>query len=113
METNHGCRATRSLVLRHVVAGGLIQNLSTDDIVFPSLTVFETIRYSADIRIPRESMTAKEKEAQCHSVIAELGLDKVTDSRIGGKDKRGISGGERKRVCIGVTFVPAPQPQTT
>lgn len=108
METNHGCRATRSLVLRHVVAGGLIQNLSPDDIVFPSLTVFETIRYSADIRIPRESMTAKEKEAQCHSVIAELGLDKVTDSRIGGKDKRGISGGERKRVCIGV----APQPQT-
>jgi ABC-type multidrug transport system ATPase subunit len=38
-----------------------------------------------------------------------LGLMKVENSRIGSIGKRGISGGERKRVAIGVELVTSPR----
>lgn len=38
---------------------------------------------------------------RAESIINELGLDRCKDTIIGGQFKRGVSGGERKRVSIG------------
>ena len=38
---------------------------------------------------------------RAESIIAELGLERCKDTIIGGQFKRGVSGGERKRVSIG------------
>ena len=45
---------------------------------------------------------------QVNSVIAELGLRHVANSRVGGVEVRGISGGERRRVSIGVQLLQDP-----
>lgn len=41
-------------------------------------------------------------------VLSLLGLDEIKDSLIGDEDVRGISGGQRKRVNIGIELVADP-----
>lgn len=41
-------------------------------------------------------------------MLEELGLTKVADNRVGGQEKRGISGGEKKRLAIGVELITNP-----
>uniref|UniRef100_A0A0D9X4R9 ABC transporter domain-containing protein n=1 Tax=Leersia perrieri TaxID=77586 RepID=A0A0D9X4R9_9ORYZ len=78
------------------------------DVLYPHLTVSETLWYTALLRLPR-SLTAGEKRAQADSVTAELGLGKVSHSMIGGvRGVRGLSGGERKRVSIGLEMLVDP-----
>ena len=74
--------------------------VSQDDILYPHLTVFETLLFTARLRLPSK-ITRQEKEILVQRVISELGLGRCAQSMIGGKLLRGISGGERKRVSIG------------
>ena len=46
--------------------------------------------------------------AQVEAVITELGLRNVADASIGGFFVRGISGGERRRVSIGIHLLANP-----
>ncbi|KAG9444392.1 hypothetical protein H6P81_015732 [Aristolochia fimbriata] len=71
-----------------------------DDVVYPHLTVKETLTYAARLRLP-STLTKHQKEERAMDVISELGLERCQDAVIGGTFLRGISGGERKRVCIG------------
>ncbi|KAJ9564996.1 hypothetical protein OSB04_000962 [Centaurea solstitialis] len=71
-----------------------------DDVVFPHLTIKETLTYIALLRLP-STLNRKQKEDRAINIIAELGLERCQDTLIGGPLSRGISGGERKRVCIG------------
>jgi ABC-type multidrug transport system ATPase subunit len=73
----------------------------------PCLTVRETLLFSARLRLP-ESISIDEKRNRVEEVMANLGLTHVADSRIGGDGKRGISGGEKRRVSIGVELVTSP-----
>lgn len=80
-----------------------------DDALFATLTVRECIQYSAQLRLPsRASETAK--DALVERVISELNLGHIVDARIGSHGpNRGISGGERRRVSIGMELVTSPQ----
>ncbi|KAL4311344.1 hypothetical protein GQ457_01G003970 [Hibiscus cannabinus] len=79
--------------------------VTQDDALFPLLTVEETLMYSALLRLP-----GGKKEAGCRvkGLLKELGLEHVADSRIGEGSNNGISGGERRRVSIGVDLVHDP-----
>ncbi|KAJ1408520.1 ABC-2 type transporter [Sesbania bispinosa] len=70
--------------------------VTQDDVLYPHLTVTETLVFTALLRLPC-SFTKEEKIAHAKSVIAQLGLTKCKDSIIGGPTLRGVSGGERKR----------------
>ncbi|XP_049385787.1 ABC transporter G family member 22-like [Solanum stenotomum] len=71
-----------------------------DDVVFPHLTVKETLTYAALLRLPN-TLSKEQKKERAIGVINELGLERCQDTIIGGAFVRGVSGGERKRVCIG------------
>ncbi|KAK3028855.1 hypothetical protein RJ639_038540 [Escallonia herrerae] len=71
-----------------------------DDVVFPHLTVKETLTYAALLRLP-STLSKEEKKERAMHVIGELGLERCQNTIIGGPLVRGVSGGERKRVCIG------------
>ncbi|WOG99980.1 hypothetical protein DCAR_0519336 [Daucus carota subsp. sativus] len=81
--------------------------VTQDDVLFPHLTVKETLTYAALLRLPK-TLTKQEKEQRATDVISELGLERCQDSMIGGSYVRGISGGERKRVCIGNEIIINP-----
>ncbi|KAM7268986.1 hypothetical protein ACFE04_024483 [Oxalis oulophora] len=77
------------------------------DTLFPLLTVQETLIYSAKLRLqdPEDQLKARVK-----SLIQELGLDHVSSTRVGDDERvRGISGGERRRVSIGVDLIHDPK----
>ncbi|KAJ4138292.1 hypothetical protein NW768_002113 [Fusarium equiseti] len=78
-----------------------------DDIVLPELTVYENIIHSARIRLPH-NWTSKEIEDHVESVIDCLELSHVRDSQVGSVGKPVISGGQRKRVSIGMELAAAP-----
>ncbi|XP_030522503.1 ABC transporter G family member 9 [Rhodamnia argentea] len=74
--------------------------VTQDDIMYPHLTVTETLVFTALLRL-HKSYTKEEKVMHAEEVIAQLGLTKCKNSIIGGGGLRGVSGGERKRVSIG------------
>ncbi|CAI0396035.1 unnamed protein product [Linum tenue] len=74
--------------------------VTQDDVVFPHLTVKETLTYSALLQLP-SVLSRQQKRDRALNVITELGLDRCQNTMVGGKFMRGVSGGERKRVCIG------------
>ncbi|CAJ1957431.1 unnamed protein product [Sphenostylis stenocarpa] len=79
--------------------------VTQDDALFPSLTVRETLMYSAMLRLPGGRKVAA---IRVEELMKELGLDHIADSRIGGGSDHGISGGEKRRVSIGVDLVHDP-----
>ncbi len=52
--------------------------------------------------------TAEEHEEVVESLIKRLGLTKVADTLVGDKKKRGLSGGEKKRLGIGCELIGSP-----
>jgi ABC-type multidrug transport system ATPase subunit len=68
-----------------------------DDIVLEDLTVRENFMFSAQMRLSK-NMSFEWKEAVVHRVLELLDLTHVADSVVGSVEKRGISGGQRKRV---------------
>ncbi|KAF5023394.1 hypothetical protein F66182_4551 [Fusarium sp. NRRL 66182] len=77
------------------------------DILLPTLTVRETLKYSADLRLP-PSTTAEERKRVVEEVILELGLKECADTRIGNSQHHGCSGGEKRRTSIGVQLLANP-----
>mmetsp|Transcript_14716 Transcript_14716/g.57732 ORF Transcript_14716/g.57732 Transcript_14716/m.57732 type:complete len:683 (+) Transcript_14716:84-2132(+) len=86
---------------------GVMAYVRQDDALYPHLTVYETIRYSAWLRLP-SSYSMKKKAERVDYTIENLGLTKVRDSQIGDQAHPILSGGERRRVTIGVEIIKKP-----
>ncbi|MCB9778509.1 MAG: ATP-binding cassette domain-containing protein [Alphaproteobacteria bacterium] len=78
----------------------LVGSVPQDDIVHPELTVAESLAYSARLRLPPGQGSAGVDTA-VDRVLGELGIAHIRGSRIGDALRRGISGGQRKRVNLG------------
>ncbi|PON79412.1 ABC transporter-like [Parasponia andersonii] len=81
--------------------------VTQDDVLYPHLTVLETLTYAALLRLPKK-LTKEEKIEQVELIIMELGLARVRNGVVGGPLLRGVSGGERKRVSIGQEMLVNP-----
>ena len=79
------------------------------DRLMPTQTVRETLMFAAKLQLPEATTDAACAE-RVQAIIDELGLQKVADSMVGSDavGGRGLSGGERKRVAIGLVLVPDP-----
>ncbi|XP_057456109.1 ABC transporter G family member 28 isoform X2 [Lotus japonicus] len=78
-----------------------------DDIVHGNLTVEENLWFSARCRLSAD-LPKEEKVLVVERVIESLGLQAIRDSLVGTVEKRGISGGQRKRVNVGLEMVMEP-----
>ncbi|CDP04659.1 unnamed protein product [Coffea canephora] len=75
------------------------------DTLFPLLTVQETLMFTAKLRL---RLPEAELKSRVKSLMEELGLSHVADARVGDDRVRGISGGEKRRVSIGVEVIHDP-----
>ena len=73
-----------------------------DEIVHRGLTVLEGLRYSAALRLPRDSSQA-DIDSAVERVLGELGLEQHADTLVGS-----LSGGQRKRVGVGTELLNRP-----
>ncbi|XP_074570333.1 ABC transporter G family member 23-like [Curcuma longa] len=99
-----------SLDGRHVASAAHLRKLcgfvTQEDNLLPLLTVRETLAFSAQLRL--RGVSAGEREEKVEALVRELGLEQVADSYVGDEERRGVSGGERKRVAIGVDVIDDP-----
>ncbi|CAL8467764.1 g7302 [Coccomyxa elongata] len=78
-----------------------------EDLFYSQLTVRETLNMAAALRLPKD-MPADKKEAAVVDLIQRLGLTQSADTPVGDAKKRGLSGGEKKRLSIGCELLGSP-----
>ncbi|KAM9998102.1 hypothetical protein ACTFIY_007741 [Dictyostelium cf. discoideum] len=81
--------------------------VTQDDIQIGTLTCREHLMFAALLKLP-ENMSLEIKQQRVASVLEELGLTRVADNPIGTSEKRGISGGERRRLSIATELIVDP-----
>ncbi|KAL0342841.1 UNVERIFIED_CONTAM: ABC transporter G family member 15 [Sesamum calycinum] len=87
---------------------GVVAYVTQEDVLLGTLTVRETITYSAHLRLP-SSMTKQEIRGIIDGTIMELGLQDCADRQIGNWQLRGLSGGEKKRLSIALEILTRPR----
>jgi ABC-type multidrug transport system ATPase subunit len=103
----------------------MIGFVDQEDTLMRTLTVYETVLYSALLRLPRE-MSLEAKKYRTLETMNELGILGIKDSKIGDsgacwlvflfrkgltsllEGRRSISGGEKRRVSIACELVTSP-----
>ncbi|KAI9142394.1 P-loop containing nucleoside triphosphate hydrolase protein [Paraphysoderma sedebokerense] len=86
----------------------LIGFVPQDDIMLRELTVRENVLHSARIRLP-SSWSKSDINEYVDRVLESLSLSHVANTLIGDETQRGVSGGQRKRVNIGMELAAVPQ----
>nr|GEV83862.1 ABC transporter G family member 26 [Tanacetum cinerariifolium] len=81
--------------------------VTQDDVLYPQLTVEETLIFAAFLRLS-SNMSQRQKLDRVEIILKELGLERCRKTRVGGGFISGISGGERKRTSIGYEILVDP-----
>jgi len=101
----------QSLYNNYNLFRGYIGYVPQDDIIHQELTVYEALYYTARLRLPSDT-SKKEINERIDKVLTQLGLlDDNSDVRniiIGSPEKKGISGGQRKRVNLAMELLTDP-----
>ncbi|KAG6661004.1 hypothetical protein I3843_03G140500 [Carya illinoinensis] len=93
---------------RETLAFGTSAYVTQDDTLMTTLTVREAVYYSAQLQLP-DSMSRSEKKERAEMTIREMGLQGSIDTRIGGWNVRGLSGGQKRRVSICIEILTRPK----
>ncbi len=78
-----------------------------DDMVNANFTVEETLSYTAELRMPASS-TQEERTKRIAEVMKLMGIHHCRNVMVGDTRNKGISGGERKRLCIAMELLMKP-----
>lgn len=88
-------------------ARGLVGYVPQDDIMHTDLTVARALRYAARLRLP-SSFSDRDIETRIGGVLDQLDIASTANARIGSPERRGISGGQRKRVNVAFEMLTDP-----
>lgn len=78
-----------------------------DDLLNGHLTCEETLTYTAELRLPKGTDEATIK-ARVEQVMKDMNITHVRNVIVGTPLKKGISGGERKRLCVAMELLTKP-----
>lgn len=78
-----------------------------DDLIHASLTVEETLRYTAELRMPPD-LSIEERKSREEYILKLMGISYCRNTIVGDTRNKGISGGERKRLCIAMELLTKP-----
>eukprot|EP01038_Epipyxis_sp_PR26KG_P005768 gene5768-7964_t len=78
-----------------------------DDLLNANFTVAETLSYTSFLRMP-STTTRQERKDREDYVLKLMGIEHCRDVIIGDTRNKGISGGERKRVCVAMELLLKP-----
>ncbi len=78
-----------------------------DDVFLPTQTAREHLRFVSRLKLPA-NMRTQDRDAQVERVLSLMHLIDVADSQIGDARRKGLSGGEKKRLAIASELVSDP-----
>lgn len=82
--------------------------MTQEQVLTWTLTVKETVYYSAELQLPK-LMPRYEKRDRADKIIREMGLQDSLNTRIGGWGLKGLSGGQKRRVSICLELLTHPK----
>ncbi len=85
---------------------GIIGFVSQDDLLIEELTVFENLYYNA--RLCFGNIDDNQIKNMVSEVLQNLGLQDIKDMKVGSPLNKKISGGQRKRLNIGLELIREP-----
>lgn len=112
LKTNSSCKVSGKVFLNgQLCPRKLIRRVSgyvmQEDVMLGTSTPREAILFSSIMRL-QESISLQQKKELTQKILDDLGLERCADTVCGTMFKRGLSGGEKKRVSIGVELVTNP-----
>ncbi|KAJ9505495.1 hypothetical protein QJQ45_028204, partial [Haematococcus lacustris] len=78
-----------------------------EDVILDTMTVREALLFAAQLKLPND-MPYAEKERRAMDIAHLLNLRKSLDSIVGSALEKGISGGEKRRLSLGMEMVTNP-----
>jgi ABC-type multidrug transport system ATPase subunit/ABC-type polysaccharide/polyol phosphate export permease len=97
----------RDLYAHYAEFQGVVGYVPQDDIMHRDLTVGQALYYTARLRLPKD-FSEGEIRKRIQEVISQLGLEGTENVLIGSPEKKGISGGQRKRVNLAMELLTDP-----
>ncbi|XP_071699025.1 ABC transporter G family member 1-like [Rutidosis leptorrhynchoides] len=94
--------------IKKTLAYGTSAYVTQDETLITTLTVRESVYYSAQLQL-QDSMSEAEKKERADMTIREMGLQDAMDTRIGGWGVKGLSGGQKRRVSICIEILTRPK----
>ena len=88
------------------VAEGLIGNVPQDDLLIEELTVYQNLFYNTKLCYGK--LTDEEIGSKVNDTLSALGLSETKELRVGNPLNKTISGGQRKRLNIGLELIREP-----
>ena len=85
---------------------GSIGHIAQQDVLISELSVWDNLKFSAQLSLANLDDTAL--EAQVEKTLRRLGLWDIRDLRVGSVMDKTISGGQRKRLNIGLELIREP-----
>ncbi|KAK9071067.1 hypothetical protein SSX86_009635 [Deinandra increscens subsp. villosa] len=90
------------------LAFGTMAYMTQEQVLTWTLTVKETVYYSAELQLPK-SMPKSMKMERADTTIREMGLQDSINTRIGGWGIKGLSGGQKRRLTICLELLTHPK----
>ncbi|GJZ85394.1 ABC transporter G family member 11-like protein, partial [Tanacetum coccineum] len=87
---------------------GTLAYMTQEQVLTWTLTVKETVYYSAELQLPK-SMPRSEKKERADKILSDMGLQDSVNTRIGGWGVKGLSGGQKRRVSICLELLTHPK----
>ncbi len=85
---------------------GIIGYIPQDDLLIEELTVYENLYYST--KLVYRDLNEQEIDEKVNKVLTSLGLFYIKDLKVGSPLNKKISGGQRKRLNIGLELIREP-----
>ncbi|KAJ4299081.1 hypothetical protein N0V90_004325 [Kalmusia sp. IMI 367209] len=79
-----------------------------EDALVGSLTVRETLDFAARLALP-SSVSKTERISRINSLLESFGLQKQADTLIGTPIRKGVSGGQKRRVSVASQLITSPK----
>ncbi|KAJ4989415.1 ABC transporter [Stagonosporopsis vannaccii] len=111
--------ATANATIQHTLAiNGTPTSLSSfrklssyveqEDALVGSLTVRETLYFAAQLALP-SSVSKAERKARIEGLLSSFGLHQQADTIIGTPIRKGVSGGQKRRVSVAAQLMTSPK----
>ncbi|KAJ5777572.1 hypothetical protein N7520_000818 [Penicillium odoratum] len=88
--------------------GRMTSYVEQEDALIGSMTVRETLKFAADLSLP-SSVSKRQRMERIRTLLDAFGIQKQADTLIGTPIRKGISGGQKRRVSVASQLITCPK----
>lgn len=88
--------------------GRITSYVEQEDALIGSLTVYETLKFAADLSLPG-SVSKSQRKERIQTLLRSFGIQGQASTLVGTPIRKGISGGQKRRVSVASQLITCPK----